>query len=177
MDGRPRDADQPAGAYASPWPASPPSSASGACSATAGLVPAVILPSPTAVLAAFPVLHFEEALVRSALWSFYRVTMGFALAGAGGDPPRPAHGHLPAHQGLLRPHPRPPALPAHLRPGAAHHRVVRHRREAEDRLPVPGHGRLPAAAGGGGRRGGGRGLPAHRHHPGRHQGDSSCAMC
>ena len=37
-------------------------------SATRGLVPSVILPSPTDVLQAFPVLHFEEALVRSAGW-------------------------------------------------------------------------------------------------------------
>src|SRR6185503_1446321 len=44
------------------------------------LVPAVILPSPTDVLKAFPVLHFEEALVRSAVMSLYRVFMGFALA-------------------------------------------------------------------------------------------------
>jgi NitT/TauT family transport system permease protein len=29
---------------------------------------------------AFPVLHFEEALVRSAGWSLYRVTMGFVLS-------------------------------------------------------------------------------------------------
>jgi ABC-type nitrate/sulfonate/bicarbonate transport system permease component len=47
-----------------------------------GMVPAVILPSPTEVLGAFPVLHFEEALVRSAGWSIYRVTMGFLLAAA-----------------------------------------------------------------------------------------------
>jgi NitT/TauT family transport system permease protein len=46
----------------------------------AGIVPDVILPSPTEVLKAFPVLHFEEALVRSALASLYRVTMGFLLA-------------------------------------------------------------------------------------------------
>jgi ABC-type nitrate/sulfonate/bicarbonate transport system permease component len=46
----------------------------------AGLVPAIILPTPTAVMKAFPVLHFEEALVRSALWSIYRVTLGFLLA-------------------------------------------------------------------------------------------------
>jgi NitT/TauT family transport system permease protein len=45
-----------------------------------GFVPSVILPSPTEVLHAFPVLHFEEALVRSAGWSLYRVTMGFLLA-------------------------------------------------------------------------------------------------
>ncbi len=45
-----------------------------------GIVPSVILPSPTEVVRAFPVLHFEEALVRSAGWSFYRVTMGFLLS-------------------------------------------------------------------------------------------------
>jgi NitT/TauT family transport system permease protein len=47
-----------------------------------GLVPDVILPSPTDVLKAFPVLHFEEALVRSAGASFYRVMMGFLLSAA-----------------------------------------------------------------------------------------------
>jgi len=46
----------------------------------ANLVPDTILPSPTDVLRAFPVLHFEEALVRSAFMSFYRVMGGFALA-------------------------------------------------------------------------------------------------
>jgi NitT/TauT family transport system permease protein len=47
-----------------------------------GIVPAVILPTPGDVLKAFPRLHFEEALVRSAGWSFYRVTMGFLLSAA-----------------------------------------------------------------------------------------------
>jgi len=46
----------------------------------ANLVPDVILPTPTEVLRAFPVLHFEEALVRSIGRSLYRVYMGFALA-------------------------------------------------------------------------------------------------
>jgi NitT/TauT family transport system permease protein len=46
----------------------------------AEIVPSVILPSPTDVVRAFPVLHFEEALVRSAGWSLYRVTMGFVLS-------------------------------------------------------------------------------------------------
>lgn len=46
----------------------------------AGLVPDTILPTPTEVLAAFPVLHFEEALVRSAVMSLYRVMAGFLLA-------------------------------------------------------------------------------------------------
>jgi NitT/TauT family transport system permease protein len=44
------------------------------------IVPSVILPSPTEVVQAFPVLHFEEALVRSALRSLYRVYMGFLLS-------------------------------------------------------------------------------------------------
>ncbi len=47
-----------------------------------GLVPRVILPSPTEVLRAVPYLHHEEALVRSAGYSLYRVTMGFLLSGA-----------------------------------------------------------------------------------------------
>jgi NitT/TauT family transport system permease protein len=46
----------------------------------ADIIPSVILPSPTEVLKAFPVLHFEEALVRSALMSFYRVMAGFGLS-------------------------------------------------------------------------------------------------
>ena len=46
------------------------------------IVPTIILPSPTEVLRAFPVLHFEEALVRSAWGSFRRVSLGFGLAAA-----------------------------------------------------------------------------------------------
>ena len=40
----------------------------------------LILPSPIEVLQAFPVLHFEQGLVRSALTSFLRVSLGFTLA-------------------------------------------------------------------------------------------------
>jgi NitT/TauT family transport system permease protein len=40
----------------------------------------LILPSPVEVLQAFPKLHFEQGLVRSALTSFIRVTTGFTLA-------------------------------------------------------------------------------------------------
>jgi NitT/TauT family transport system permease protein len=40
----------------------------------------LILPSPMEVLRAFPRLHFEQELVRSALRSFERVTIGFTLA-------------------------------------------------------------------------------------------------
>jgi len=47
-----------------------------------GLVDRIILPSPTDVVQAFPVLHFQEALVRSAGASFYRVMMGFLLSAA-----------------------------------------------------------------------------------------------
>jgi NitT/TauT family transport system permease protein len=43
------------------------------------LIP-LILPSPQEVLEAFPKLHFEQALVRSAVASFERVTKGFAIA-------------------------------------------------------------------------------------------------
>jgi NitT/TauT family transport system permease protein len=40
----------------------------------------LILPSPMEVLAAFPRLHFDQGLVRSAITSFIRVTEGFSLA-------------------------------------------------------------------------------------------------
>jgi NitT/TauT family transport system permease protein len=44
------------------------------------LIPALILPSPMEVLRAFRPLHFEQGLVRSALTSWARVTVGFLLA-------------------------------------------------------------------------------------------------
>ena len=44
------------------------------------LVPPLILPSPAEVVQAFPHLHSDQALVRSAVTSFVRVTSGFALA-------------------------------------------------------------------------------------------------
>ncbi len=44
------------------------------------ILPPLILPSPVEVLQAFPRLHFEQGLVRSAGVSFLRVTTGFALA-------------------------------------------------------------------------------------------------
>ncbi|MDB6066875.1 MAG: hypothetical protein JWR26_3083 [Pedosphaera sp.] len=40
----------------------------------------LILPSPQEVVQAFPPLHFEQGLVRSAVTSFVRVTLGFTLA-------------------------------------------------------------------------------------------------
>ena len=44
------------------------------------IVVPLILPSPMEVLHAFPRLHFEQELVRSAVTSFMRVTAGFTLA-------------------------------------------------------------------------------------------------
>ncbi len=46
------------------------------------MIAPLILPSPLEVLEAFPRLHFEQALVRSAFTSFVRVTLGFAFAAA-----------------------------------------------------------------------------------------------
>lgn len=48
-----------------------------------GLLPVIrpeILPAPLAVLGAIGRLHAEEGLVRSALWSFWRITLSFAIA-------------------------------------------------------------------------------------------------
>ncbi len=45
------------------------------------LVPAYILPSPWAVVGSIAYLHTEQALVRSALISLWRITLSFALAG------------------------------------------------------------------------------------------------
>ena len=44
------------------------------------IVQPLIMPSPMEVLKAFKPLHFEQGLVRSALYSWLRVTAGFALA-------------------------------------------------------------------------------------------------
>src|SRR5438045_1640259 len=44
------------------------------------ILPPLILPGPLEVLKAFPPLHFDQGLVRSALTSFVRVTLGFSLA-------------------------------------------------------------------------------------------------
>jgi NitT/TauT family transport system permease protein len=67
------------------------------------LVPTVILPSPTEVVRAFPVLHFEEALVRSAGWSLYRVGMGFVLSGLVAIPLGLLMGTFPAVKHFLSP--------------------------------------------------------------------------
>src|SRR5262249_11729560 len=69
----------------------------------ADLVPTVILPSPTEVLRAFPVLHFEEALVRSIGRSLYRVYMGFALAALVAIPLGLLMGPFPAVKAFFQP--------------------------------------------------------------------------
>jgi NitT/TauT family transport system permease protein len=61
-----------------------------------GLILTVVLPSPGEVLRAFPVLHFEEALVRSAVASLYRVFLGFLLAAAVAIPLGVVMGTFPA---------------------------------------------------------------------------------
>src|SRR6186713_1181167 len=67
------------------------------------IVPSVILPSPTEVLQAFPVLHFEEALVRSAWGSFRRVTLGFGLAALVSIPLGIVMGTFPAVKHFFNP--------------------------------------------------------------------------
>lgn len=47
-----------------------------------GFVPPIILPTPTDVARTFPLLHFEQAIVRSAGYSLFRVTAGFILSAA-----------------------------------------------------------------------------------------------
>ena len=69
----------------------------------ADIVPSVILPSPTEVLRAFPVLHFEEALVRSALRSLYRVMAGFALSAVVAIPLGLIMGTFPAIKAFFTP--------------------------------------------------------------------------
>jgi NitT/TauT family transport system permease protein len=66
-------------------------------------VPDVILPTPTEVLKAFPVLHFQEALVRSAGYSLYRVTMGFLLSAAVAIPLGILMGTFPAVKHFFSP--------------------------------------------------------------------------
>jgi NitT/TauT family transport system permease protein len=68
-----------------------------------GLVPSVILPTPTEVLKAFPVLHFQEALVRSAGYSLFRVTMGFLLSAAVAIPLGILMGTFPAVKHFFSP--------------------------------------------------------------------------
>jgi NitT/TauT family transport system permease protein len=68
-----------------------------------GVVPALILPSPSDVLRAFPMLHFEEALVRSAVASLYRVFAGFLLAAAVSIPLGLLMGTYPPVKHFFRP--------------------------------------------------------------------------
>ncbi len=66
-------------------------------------VPALILPSPTAVLKAFPTLHWEHELVRNAIISFFRISMGFLFASIVAIPLGVAMGAFPAVKAAFRP--------------------------------------------------------------------------
>lgn len=67
------------------------------------IIPPLILPSPTAVLKAFPTLHWEHALVRNALASIYRITMGFLFASLVAVPLGVAMGTFPFIKAIFRP--------------------------------------------------------------------------
>ena len=105
--------------------------------------------------------------------------MGFLLAAAVAIPLGIWHGHLPAGQALLL---APSLDPLRFLPISAlvplfivWFGIDEH---AEDRVPVRGHDRLPAAAGGGGGGGRGRRLPADRDHAsGASRRASSCGTC
>src|SRR5262245_45306275 len=66
-------------------------------------IPRSILPTPIDVLNAIPVLHTEEALVRSAGYSLYRVTMGFLLSAAVAIPLGLLMGTFPAIKKFFSP--------------------------------------------------------------------------
>lgn len=66
-------------------------------------VPELILPTPDAVLRAFPYLHFEQGLVLSMMYSFYRVMMGFSLAAIMAIPLGIIAGTFPFIKALLNP--------------------------------------------------------------------------
>ncbi|OQY30032.1 MAG: hypothetical protein B6244_01875 [Candidatus Cloacimonetes bacterium 4572_55] len=68
-----------------------------------GWAPKLILPTPTAVLKAFPTLHWEHALVRNAVASFYRITMGFLLASIVAVPLGITMGAFPSVKAFFRP--------------------------------------------------------------------------
>lgn len=68
-----------------------------------GFINELILPTPTAVLNAFPVLHWEHALVRNAFASIYRITMGFLLSSLVAVPLGVAMGAFPSIKAFVRP--------------------------------------------------------------------------
>lgn len=63
----------------------------------------LILPSPFEVLRAFPALHLQQGLVRSALTSFVRVTIGFLLAASVAVPLGVYMGTFPPVAAFFRP--------------------------------------------------------------------------
>jgi NitT/TauT family transport system permease protein len=68
-----------------------------------GIVPHAILPSPTEVAAAIPYLHFQEALVRSAIASLYRVALAFLLSATVAIPLGLVMGTYPAVKQFFKP--------------------------------------------------------------------------
>lgn len=68
-----------------------------------GLVPPDFLPSPSAVGRALVYLHFEQALVRSTLASFGRVTAGFVVSAAAAFPLGVVLGTFPRLKALVWP--------------------------------------------------------------------------
>ena len=153
-----------------PWRACSRSSPSGASLSYANIVPTVILPTPTEVLRAFPVLHFQEALVRSIGGSLYRVYMGFLLAAVVAIPLGLLMGTFPPVKHFFV----PLLDPLRFLPISAlvplfivwfgideMQKIM---------LPVRGHRGVPAAPGGGGGGERGRRLPADGDHAGGLQG-------
>lgn len=67
------------------------------------MVQQLILPSPLEVLQAFPRLHSEQGLVRAALVSLGRVTLGFGIAALVAVPLGVYMGTFPAVSGFFRP--------------------------------------------------------------------------
>jgi ABC-type nitrate/sulfonate/bicarbonate transport system permease component len=67
------------------------------------LVPRTILPSPLAVLQALVYLHEEQGLVRSAFYSFWRITLAFLLASAVSIPLGIVMGSFPLVRAWIEP--------------------------------------------------------------------------
>jgi len=119
----------------------------------ARIVQPLILPSPMEVLRAFVPLHFEQGLVRSAFSSWLRVTIGFALAAIVALPLGVYMATFSSVGRLLPPACFGRSLRAHHRLHSPQPNLVRHRRDAESRVPIHRLLRRPAAAGHQGHRG------------------------
>ena len=143
----------------------------------ANLVPTVILPSPTEVLRAFPVLHFQEALVRSIGRSLFRVYMGFLLAAVVAIPLGLLMGTFPPVKHFFD----PLLDPLRFLPISALVPLFIVWFGIDEMQKIVflfvGHRGLPAAAGGGGGGERGRGLRADGDHPRAPPRGRSSATC